>query len=193
MRYPQAPSPCSDGHHLQPRPSANTADTPPADWHRDWQATMSPRLGKAIRLLAKLAAVLVRHPNRMLPLLGKARVVDDKGLDRPVTLDLRQHHLTHLAQHIVVGPTPFTDKMQQRLMLRGRAPRRRDRRHRLYALALTWHHQSQAIVVQRTRAIRVPDHPHKPLDIARKPRFNILPFVETHPKPLRSNRIRLYM
>jgi hypothetical protein len=29
-----------------------------------------------------------------------------------MTLDLRQHHLTHLAQQLVVGPTPFTDKMQ---------------------------------------------------------------------------------
>ncbi len=83
--------------------------------------------------------------------------------------------------------------MQQRLMLRGRAPRRRDRRHRLYALALTRHHQSQAIVLQRTRTIRVPDHAHKPLDIAREPRFNILRFLQTHPKPLRSNRIRLHM
>ncbi len=146
----------------------------------------------AIRLLAKLTAVLVRHPNRMPPLLRKARVVDDPGLDRSVTLDLRQHHLTHFAQHIVVGPPPFTDKMQQRLMLRGRAPRRRDRRHRLYTLALTRHHQSQAIVVQRTRPIRVSDHTHKPLDIARKPRFNVLRFVETHLKPLRPNRNLLH-
>src|SRR5260221_3775583 len=116
-------------------------------------------------------------------LLGKARVVDDPGLDRSITLDRRQHHLSHLAQHIVVGPTPLTDKMQQRLMLRRCPPRRRDRRHRLYALALTRHHQSQAVVMQRNRAIRVPDHADKPLDIAREPRFNVLRFVETHPKP----------
>ena len=43
----------------------------------------------AIRLLAELTAVLVRNSNRMLPLLGKARVVDDPRLDRPITLNLR--------------------------------------------------------------------------------------------------------
>jgi len=58
----------------------------------------------AIRLLAELTAVLVRNSNRMLPLLGKARVVDDPRLDRPITLNLRQHHLTHLAKHRIVGP-----------------------------------------------------------------------------------------
>jgi hypothetical protein len=51
---------------------------------------------------------------------------------------------------------PLTNKMQQRLMLRRRSPRCRDRRHRPYTLALTRHHQPQAIVVQRTNAIRVP-------------------------------------
>src|SRR5260370_18215825 len=95
-------------------------------------------------------------------LLGKARVVDNPGLDRSITLDRRQHHLTHLAQHIVVRPTPLTDKMQQRLMLRCRPLWRGDGRHRLYALALTRHHQSHAVVVQRTRPIAVSDHPHKP-------------------------------
>src|SRR5260370_12453884 len=106
-------------------------------------------------------------------LLGKARVVDDPGLDRSITLDRRQHHLTHLAQHIVVGPTPLTDKMQQRLMLGRRSPRRRDRRHRLYALALTRHHQSQAGAVQRTSATPPPAHAHNPLPTARTPRFNL--------------------
>src|SRR6266478_778619 len=84
---------------------------------RHWQARIM--IGKrqchrnlAIRLLAKLTAVLVRNSYRVLSLLGIARVVDDPGLDRSVTLDLRQHHLTHLAQHNVVGPAPCTNKMQ---------------------------------------------------------------------------------
>ena len=40
----------------------------------------------AVVLLAKLAAILPRHPNRMLTLLGKASIVDDPGLDRTVPL-----------------------------------------------------------------------------------------------------------
>src|SRR5215831_14007031 len=46
-----------------------------------------------IRLFAKLPAVLMRNPNRMLPLLGKARIINNPGFG------------------------PLTDKMQQRLML----------------------------------------------------------------------------
>ncbi len=46
-----------------------------------------------IILLAELAAILPGHPDRVLPLLGKAGVVDDPGLDRPVSLDRRQHRL----------------------------------------------------------------------------------------------------
>jgi hypothetical protein len=73
--------------------------------------------------------------------------------------------------------------MQQRLMLRRRSPGRRDRRHRLYALALARHHQPRTIIAQRTRSIRVPDNANKPLDIARKPQFNVFRAVETHPNP----------
>ena len=141
----------------------------------------------AVRLLAELPAILVRHSNRMPPLLGKARVVDDPRLDRAVMLDPGQHHLSHLAQHVVVGPFRLTNKMQQRLMLRRRSPRRRDRRHRLYALALTRHHQSHAIVAQRTRSIRVADHSHKPTDIRRKPYFSPLFALPIHASTSRAN------
>ena len=127
----------------------------------------------------------------MLALLGQACVVDDPRLDRPILLDFRQHHLTHLAQHRVVRPAPGANKMQQRLMLRSRAFGRRHRRHRLHALALTRQHQPQEIVMQWTRAIRVPDHAHKSLDIALKPRFNVLRSGDTHPKPPFSNGNRL--
>jgi hypothetical protein len=49
----------------------------------------------------------------MLARLGKAHVVDDPGLDRPVPFDRRQNHLPNLRQHSLVRPPPFTDKMQQ--------------------------------------------------------------------------------
>ncbi len=94
---------------------------------------------------------------------------DRYGLDRPMTLDLRQHHLAHLAEHGRVGPAPRADKMQQRLVLRRGALGRRERRHRLHALALAGKDQPQDIVVQRTHAIRVPDHAHETLDIAIEP------------------------
>src|SRR5260370_42022043 len=76
-------------------------------------------------------------------------------------------------------------------MLARRASGRRGRRHRLYALALTWQHQPQEIVMQRTRAIRMTNHAHKSLDIAREPRFNVLAFGDPHAKPPCSNGNRL--
>ena len=66
-----------------------------------------------IVLLAKLAAILSRYPDRVPPLLGKAGVVDDPGFNRTVTLDLRQHHLAHLGQHPLVRPSRVADEMQQ--------------------------------------------------------------------------------
>src|SRR6516162_4371615 len=77
--------------------------------------------------------------------------------------------------------------MQQRLMLRRRSLRCRDRCHRLHALAPTRGHQSGAVVAQWPSTIRVTDHPHKTLDISPKPRFNALSFAETHPNPLYLN------
>src|SRR5437773_2133853 len=88
-------------------------------------------------------------------LLGKAGIVDDPGHDRTVPLDLWQYHLAHLGQHLLVRPLSRADKMQQRLMLGGRAIRRRDRRHRLNALALARHQQAGAIMPQRFLAVLV--------------------------------------
>ena len=99
-----------------------------------------------IVLLAELPAVLPRHPDRVPPLLGKARIVDDPRLDRPLPLDRRQHHLAHLAQYPFVRPAALADKMQQRLVLRRRARRSCYCRHRLHALALARHHQTHAVV-----------------------------------------------
>ena len=104
-------------------------------------------------------------------LLGKAGIVDDPGHDRTVPLDLWQYHLAHLGQHLLVRPLSRADKMQQRLMLGGRAIRRRDRRHRLNALALARHQQAGAIMQQRFLAVFVANHARKPLDIPRKSRF----------------------
>jgi hypothetical protein len=96
--------------------------------HADQPEARAPGQRKKLEAISAAAHGVwyVRHPNRMPSLLGKARVVDDPGLDRSATLDLRQHHLTHLGQHLPVRPSPLAEKMQQRLMLRHRTRRRRD-------------------------------------------------------------------
>src|ERR1019366_5450099 len=137
----------------------------------------------AIVLLAKLAAILPRYPDRVPPLLGKAGVVDDPGFNRPVTLDLRQHHLAHLGQHPLVRPRRVADEMQQGLMLRRTPRRRRHRRHRLQAPALARQHQANAIVPQRPSTVSMANHAHKPLDIPRKSRFTVVCRSEIHINP----------
>jgi hypothetical protein len=73
--------------------------------------------------------------------------------------------------------------MQQRLMLRRRTMRRRQRCHRLHALALGWKHQSSAIVPQRPGPVGMPDHAHKTLDVRRKPRFTVIRFSIIYRSP----------
>ena len=51
----------------------------------------------AVVLLAELAAVLPRHADRMLALLGDAGVVDDPGPDRRLLLNRRQHDTSRTA------------------------------------------------------------------------------------------------
>ena len=135
----------------------------------------------AVVLLAQLAAILPRHPDRVLALLRKAGVVDDPSLDRASPLDRRQHQLAHLGQHPLVRPGSLADKMQQRLMLRRRSGRCRHRRHRLDALALARHHQPAAVVAQRLDPVGMADHPGQALDIARKTLVASSPIFKTHP------------
>jgi hypothetical protein len=55
-------------------------------------------------------------------------------------------------------------------MLGARSIRRRDCRHRLNALAGFRNNEPRAIVTQRARPIRVPDHADKTFDVLRKTR-----------------------
>ena len=66
-------------------------------------------------------------------------------------------------------------------MLRRRARRRRQRRHRLDALALAGQQQAGAVIPQRTRPIRVPDHPDKLADVVREPLCSLFGFAENYP------------
>jgi hypothetical protein len=103
--------------------------------------------------------------------LGKAGVVDDPRLDRPMPLQRRQNQATHLGQNPFVRPRRVADEVQQGLML-GRYPsRRRHRRHRLDALAFTWHQQPEAVITQRHHPVGMTNRLDQAPDIRRKTRF----------------------
>jgi hypothetical protein len=114
------------------------------------------------------------------PLLGNARIVDVPRLDRAVSFQMRHHQFAHLGQHRPIRPRGLTDEVQQGLMLRRSARRRRQRRHRFDALALARQHQAGAIIPQRPRSIRVPDHSDKLTNIAREPPGSLFRFAENH-------------
>ena len=133
--------------------------------------------------LAQLAAILPRHADRVLPLLGKARVVDNPRHDRAVALDLRHNQLAHFGQYFLIRPSRDTDEMQQRLVLRRRPPRRRLRRHRLNALALARQHQPRAIIAQRSAPIGVTNHPRQFLNVSTKPQSTRPHRFEIHADP----------
>ncbi len=56
----------------------------------------------AVILLAELAAILTRHPDRMTALLGKAGIVDDPSFDRAAGFDDRQGQLLYPAEDPLV-------------------------------------------------------------------------------------------
>jgi hypothetical protein len=69
---------------------------------RDGKARMTVRDRQrngnlAIILLAELAAILPRHANRVLTLLRKACVINDKGFDRAVLFEYWQRPLPNLS------------------------------------------------------------------------------------------------
>ena len=136
---------------------------------------------------AELSAILPRHPDRMLPLLGKAGVVDDPGFDRPATLDHWQHHLANLGQDLFVRLRRHPDEMQQPLMLRRRSRRRRSRRHRLHTLALARQHQTQAVIPQGPIAVGMTDYARKPFDKTGKSNSRCVRASQIHRKPSRVN------
>jgi hypothetical protein len=134
-------------------------------------------------LLAELAAILPRDPDRVPPLLGKASVVDNPSLDRPAALDCRQHQFAHFGQHGRVRPRRVPDKMKQRLVFCGNLCRGRHRRHRLDALALNRHQQPQAVVMHRLLPIGMAQRGTECLDIGRKSGFTPLARSPAHSGP----------
>ena len=132
----------------------------------------------AIVLLAELAAVLTRHPDRVPALVGEAGIVDDPGLDGPGAFNGGQHQVAHLGEHRRIRPRRLTYEMQQRLVLGGDPGRSCHGGHRLDALARGWHEQARAVVAQRCGPIGVADDTGQRLDVDAKPRFT--PLIEGH-------------
>ncbi len=123
----------------------------------------------AIVLLAKLAAVLPRHANRMLTFLRKRRAIDDPISNRPVLLDRRHHLLAHRMQHCRVIPLSLGHHVMQRLMCGLDLSRFHPGRHRLDALALTRQQQPRAIRPCRRYPAGMAQHLGDPTQIRGKP------------------------
>jgi hypothetical protein len=150
-------------------------------------------IGRHSSALAELTAILPGHPDRISPLLGKARVIDDPRFDRPATLDRRQHKPVRPGQHRSLRPRCVPRKIKQGLMLRGNlphgsspwaeGPRCGHCRHRFDTLALDRHQQTQAVIAHRLLSIGIAQHRAERLDIDRKSRFTPLPSNLVHSGP----------
>ena len=65
----------------------------------------------AVVLLAELAAVLTRHPDRVTAFLGKSGVVDDPGFDRAAAFDDRQGQFANPVENPLVRPRRVGDEI----------------------------------------------------------------------------------
>src|SRR3954470_17421800 len=140
----------------------------------------------AVVLLAELAAILARHPDRVPALLGEAGIVDDPGLDGPSTLEGGQDQVAHLGEHGRIRPRRLTNEMQERLVLGGNPGRGRDRSYRLDALARGRHKQTRAVVAQGCGAVGVADDVDQRRNIGGKPHFTAV--MGSHRRALRAGQ-----
>ena len=113
----------------------------------------------AVVLLAQLAAILPGNANRMPTLLGKARIVNDPRLERPVPFNRRQHARADNVQDGLIAPVGLGDEVMQRLMGRLNALRGDAGGHRLDTLALAGQQQPRAVGVHRFAPIGMAEHP----------------------------------
>src|SRR5271166_981364 len=120
----------------------------------------------------------------MRTLLLKPRVVDDPGFHASVRGKRRRRKVANLRQHRLIRPRRLPNEVQQRLMRRRDTRRRHHRGDRLDALALAGHQQTGAIIHQRARSVRMPEHARQTRHVTRKPRL-ALP-----PRPVHLRRLR---
>src|SRR5258708_2630731 len=84
-------------------------------------------------MLARLAAILPRDPDRMAAFLWETGVVNDPGLDLAVRLNAGQRDLAYLGRNDLIGPRRLGHEVKQRLMLWRCSRRCGQRRHGLDA------------------------------------------------------------
>jgi hypothetical protein len=103
-------------------------------------------LPPGIGLLAKLAAILMVHADRLGAALWKRGVIDDPCLDRSMALDLRENNFTHFGQDWLVRPRCIRNKVQQSLMLHPSLIRRGHCSDRLNAPAALCGKKADAVL-----------------------------------------------
>jgi len=89
-------------------------------------------------------------------LLRDARVVDDPGCHRCVSLERDQGEADGGVEDDLVIPRRVRDEMVERLMARSHMPRVDPRCHRLDALAIAREHQPRQVRAQRLASICMP-------------------------------------
>jgi hypothetical protein len=126
----------------------------------------------AIVLLAKLPAILPRHADRVLALLGKAGVINDPVGNRAMPLDRRQHGTAHRSQHGRIIPRRLGHNVVHGLVLRLYRGRCDPCRHWFDALALAWQQQPGAIGPRRRFPTGMAQHRDNPIQIRCEPRLS---------------------
>ncbi len=124
----------------------------------DWQARRVIGDRKRHRDLAIVGfaqppAILSRDAHRVNALLGEACVINNPSLDLALSFDRRQDQFAYFVQNRFVRPSRLTHEMQQRLVFRRDARRRHHGGHRLNALALARHQQTDTIILERSHTV----------------------------------------
>ena len=105
----------------------------------------------------------MRHPHRVLALLGESRVIHEPRGDRAMTIHLRQDDVAGDAEHRRILPGGVGDQVMHRLVPCPDVPRVDARGHGLDALALTREAQPGEVGPQRLVPIPVPQRLCQPL------------------------------
>jgi hypothetical protein len=123
----------------------------------------------AVVLLAELAAVLPRHADRVLALLGHAGVIDDQRSDLASPLDDGQDTGAHRREHRVIGPIGLGHEVMERLVRGLYPPRLHARGHRFDAFALARQQQPRTIRSERRGPVGMAECRRDRLDIGAEP------------------------
>src|SRR5271154_2816824 len=82
-----------------------------------WQLSVLPRRPQYCRATPTECTPFLAKPVSS-TISRRMRSIRPPSLDFALRLDIGLDDITHLGQHRLVGPSPFTDKMQQGLVFR---------------------------------------------------------------------------